>query len=82
VPILALSPHLQTVRQLRLVWGVYPRLMPSVTRLAEMLALGEKILVDADQVSPGDAVVVVSGTKAANRGGTNMMKVHRVGEIE
>ncbi len=82
VPILALSPHLETVRRLRLVWGVYPRLMPSVSRLAEMLALGEKILVDADQVSPGEAVVVVSGTRGANPGGTNMMKIHRVGEME
>lgn len=80
VPILALSPTLETVRRLRLSWGVYPRVMPRVERLAEMLALGEKILVDAGQVSAGDRVLVVSGTRAANRGGTNMMKVHTIGE--
>lgn len=80
VPVLALSPDITVVRRLRLSWGVYPRLMPRVERLAEMLALGEKILVDADQVATGDRVVVVSGTRAANRGGTNMMKIHIVGE--
>jgi pyruvate kinase len=82
VPILALSPAIETVRRLRLSWGVYPRVMPRMDRLAEMLALGEKILLDADQVRLGDRVVVVSGTKAANRGGTNMLKVLTVGEMD
>jgi pyruvate kinase len=82
VPILALSPHLTTVRRLRLCWGVYPRRMPVVERLAEMLELGERILIEAGQVRPGDRVVVVSGTRAANRGGTNMLKILTVGEAE
>ncbi|HMB68651.1 MAG TPA: pyruvate kinase [bacterium] len=82
VPILALSPHLTTLRRLRLSWGVYPRRMPKVRRLAEMLELGERILIEAGQVKPGDRVVVVSGTRAANRGGTNMLKILTVGEAE
>jgi pyruvate kinase len=82
VPILALSPHLTTVRRLRLSWGVYPRVMPRVERLAEMLDVGERILIEAGQVRPGDRVVVVSGTRAANRGGTNMLKILTVGEAE
>jgi pyruvate kinase len=80
VPVLALSPDIRTIRRLRLSWGVYPRLMPRVDRLAEMLAIGEKILIDADQVRPGQRVVVVSGSRAAHRGGTNMMKVLTIGE--
>ncbi len=80
VPVLALSPDLRTVRRLCLSWGVYPRLMPRVEGLEEMLRLGEQLLVDAGQVRPGDRVIVVSGTRAAHRGGTNMMKVHIVGE--
>jgi pyruvate kinase len=82
VPILALSPEIVTVRRLHLSWGVFPRLMPRVTRMAEMLALGEKLLVDAGQVRPGDRVVVVSGSRAAHRGGTNMMKILTVGELD
>jgi pyruvate kinase len=82
VPILALSPDLVTIRRLRLSWGVYPRLMPRVDRLAEMLELGERILIEADQVRPGEKVVVVSGTRAANRGGTNMLKILTVGEMD
>jgi pyruvate kinase len=54
--------------------------MPAVQRLAEMLAVGERILVDAGQVRPGDRVVVVSGSRAAHPGGTNMMKILTVGE--
>ena len=80
VPILALTPHIATARRLRLCWGVYPRQFPNVTRLVEMLEIGEKILVDANQVQEGDRVVVVSGSRAANKGGTNMMKVHTIGE--
>jgi len=80
MPVLALSPDITTIRRLRLSWGVFPRLMPRVGRMAEMLALGEKILVEADQVARGDRVVVVSGSRGANRGGTNMLKIHTVGE--
>jgi pyruvate kinase len=82
VPVLAMSPHVLTVRRLRLSWGVYPRLMPRVTRLAEMLDLGERVLIEAGQVTRGERVVVVSGTRAANRGGTNMLKILTVGEGE
>jgi pyruvate kinase len=81
VPVLALSPVPLTVRRLRLSWGVYPRLMPRVERLAEMLLAGEKVLVDAGQVEQGDRVVVVSGSRAAHLGGTNMMKIHTVGDV-
>jgi len=81
VPILALSPHLATVRRLRLSRGVYPRTMPQVARLAEMLREGERILVEASQVERGDRVVVVSGSRAAHLGGTNMMKIHTIGDV-
>ena len=81
VPILALSPNVEVVRQLRLSWGVFPRLMPQVSRLAEMLDAGEQILIDAGQVELGDRVVVVSGTQAASPGGTNMLKILTVGEL-
>jgi pyruvate kinase len=80
VPVLALSPDLGTARRLRLSWGVFPRHMPRVERLMEMLEIGERILVEGEVVTPGDRVVVVSGTRAANRGGTNMMKIHTIGE--
>ncbi|MFN8180102.1 MAG: pyruvate kinase [bacterium] len=82
VPIFALSPEISTVRRLRLSWGVFPQLMPRVDRMADMLGLGERLLVDAQRVSPGDRIVVVSGSRAANRGGTNMMKILTVGELD
>ncbi len=82
VPILALSPDLRTIRQLRLSWGVYPRHMARVDRLADMLLLGEKVLIDAEKVCQGDRIVVISGTRAANRGGTNMLKIMTVGEMD
>ncbi len=82
VPILALSPEAVTVRRLCLCWGVTPARMPRVDRMAEMFALGEELLVRSGQVEAGDRVVVVSGTRAANRGGTNMMKILTVGELD
>ena len=82
VPILALSPEPVTVRRLCLCWGVIPWLMPRVARMADMLALGEGLLIERGQVRGGDRVVVVSGSRAANRGGTNMMKVLTVGELD
>jgi pyruvate kinase len=82
VQILALSPEVVTVRRLSLSWGVHPHLMPRVNRMAEMMVVGERLLIEAGQVRPGDRVVVVSGSRAANRGGTNMMKILTVGELD
>jgi pyruvate kinase len=82
VPILALSPEAVTVRRLCLSWGVTPARMPRVDRMAEMFALGEELLLRRGEVRRGDRVVVVSGTRAANRGGTNMMKILTVGELD
>ena len=81
VPILALSPDPVTVRRLQLSWGVYPRLMPFTERLADMLTLGEDILVEAGTVDRGDRVVVVTGTRGATRGGAYMIKIHTVGDL-
>jgi pyruvate kinase len=82
VPIVALSPRRLTVRRLELSWGVYPRLMPFVDDLTDMLALGERILIDAGTVDPGDRVVLVSGTRGASRGGSHLLKILTVGESD
>jgi pyruvate kinase len=82
VPIFALSPERVTVRRLQLCWGVFPSRMPRVERMADMLSLGERVLVGAGQVERGDRVVVVSGSRAAHRGGTNTMKVLTIGELD
>ena len=80
MPVLALSPDVRTVRRLGLSRGVYPRLVPPVQDLSLILAAGDNILLDAAQVGPGSKVVLVTGSRAAYRGGKNMIKIHTVGE--
>jgi pyruvate kinase len=50
--------------------------------MADMLVVGERLLVESGLVQRGDQLVVVSGTRAANRGGTNTLKVMTVGELD
>jgi pyruvate kinase len=77
-PVYALTPRDQTLRQLSLAWGV----MPIRTALADNAGAFESI---AEQVlkehglSKGDLVVMLSGS-TTTRGGTNIIKIHRLGD--
>lgn len=76
-PILGLTPHLHTHRQMALYWGVHPVMSPSGHSTDEMIRQGERVALRQKILRKGDEVVVVSGTQLL-RGATNMMKILRL----
>ncbi len=77
-PLYAITPS-DTVRdRLALVWGVVPVKCPAVKSTDELLATGERILLDRGLLQPGQEVVVLAGSGPV-RGATNMMKIYSVG---
>lgn len=74
--------HDERVRQrLSLYWGVLSWHMPLVADTDTTIASAEKILLREKCVSPGDIMAVVAGSPFGAAGGTNLLKLTRVGEV-
>jgi pyruvate kinase len=78
VPVLALTPNLEIVRRLALVWGVEGVLEEDVQDYDEMVAYSAKRSLERDMVGPGDLVVVVAGIPFGRRGATNNLRIVRI----
>ncbi|MGH7664645.1 MAG: pyruvate kinase [Gemmatimonadaceae bacterium] len=78
VPILALTDVPRTHRQLALVWGVIPELVPHCDDYESMVRLGIEALRRRELARPGDRVIVTAGVPFDQPGTTNVMKVETV----
>ena len=78
VPILVLTDVPRTYRQLALVWGVVPELVPHCGSYDEMLRLAVDAVRRRDLARAGDRVVVTAGVPFDVPGTTNMIKVETV----
>jgi pyruvate kinase len=75
VPVLALTDGPKTARQLALVWGVVPHLVPHQHSYEEMIGVALEAAVTRELAGPGDRVVVTAGVPFDEPGSTNTMKV-------
>ncbi len=78
VPILALSDDPRVCRQLSLVWGVVPRLVPTARGYDHMVAMALREASDLGLVQRGDRVCVTAGVPFDVPGTTNLLKVEVV----
>jgi len=81
VPIYALTPEVSTRYRLSLFRDVYPLMLQYVGDNREtLLRMAEEKLVEAGAVSAGDLIVVTVGEPIGQPGGTNTLKIIKVGE--
>jgi pyruvate kinase len=81
VPIYALTPEVSTRYRLSLFRDVYPLMLQYVGDNREtLLRLAEEKLVEVGAVGEGDLIVITVGDPIGAPGGTNTMKIVRVGE--
>jgi pyruvate kinase len=78
VPILVLTDQPRTYRQLALVWGVIPELVPHCDTYDEMMRLAREVALRRRLASAGDRLVVTAGVPFDVPGTTNLLKVERV----
>ncbi len=76
-PLFALSPSQTVIDRLALAWGVVPVKVPEIQGTDDLIAAGERVLLERGLVSRGQEVVVLAGNSPL-RGATNMMKVEIV----
>ncbi len=79
VPIFALTTQAISQRKMCLYRNVRPLLMPTYEDRDQALKAAEQILVDKGVLMPGDTYAITCGEPMGYPGGTNMLKVCRVG---
>jgi pyruvate kinase len=78
VPILALTDEVRTYRQLALVWGVVPELVPHCQDYEEMMSRAKGAVVARELASSGDRIIVTAGVPFDQPGTTNLLKVETI----
>jgi pyruvate kinase len=80
VPIYALTPEVAAARRASLYRGVRPLVVPFDSDRDSAMLAAENALKKTQYVSDGDAIVITCGEPMGKSGGTNALKVVRVGE--
>jgi pyruvate kinase len=78
MPILVLTDQPRTYRQLALVWGVIPELVPHCDTYEQMVRLALDVARRRALARTGDRIIVTAGVPFDVPGTTNMMKVETV----
>ncbi|MEX8517514.1 MAG: pyruvate kinase [Leptothrix sp. (in: b-proteobacteria)] len=79
VPIYGLTTQVQTQRKMALYRNVRPLLMPKYEDRDTALTAAEQLLIERGVLKPGDTYAITCGEPMGYPGGTNMLKVCRVG---
>ncbi|MDY6989710.1 MAG: pyruvate kinase [Thermodesulfobacteriota bacterium] len=74
-PVVGLTPHLETQRQLTLSWGVIPTLVTSFSDTEQMFDLARSWALEHGLARQGDRLVVTAGVPVGTPGSTNLLKV-------
>lgn len=80
IPIYALTPIAATARRLALYRNVRPLHFAAGSDRDAALAAAEKLLLERGVVKRGDLVVITIGEPMGQAGGTNTLKIIRIGE--
>ncbi|OUN01480.1 MAG: pyruvate kinase [Firmicutes bacterium ZCTH02-B6] len=77
-PILALTPGPEVARQLTLVWGVQPIVVPRTDKIDDMIDVAVQAALSGGYIRKGDRVVITAGVKTGEPGSTNLLQVYTV----
>ncbi|MDP3524638.1 MAG: pyruvate kinase, partial [Hoeflea sp.] len=79
VPIIALSPVIQTARRLSVVWGLHCVVTQDATDLDDMVDRACRIAFREGFGKPGDRIIISAGVPLGTPGSTNMLRIAYIG---
>jgi len=79
LPIIALSPVVETARRLSLVWGTHCVVTADATDLDDMVNRACRIAAEEGFARGGDRIIVTAGVPLRTPGATNMLRIAYVG---
>ncbi|MGJ3648296.1 pyruvate kinase [Sphingomonas sp. GlSt437] len=78
VPILVLTPKLETARRLGILWGTHAVHTKDVESFEEMVAKAKRMALRHNIAKAGDRVIVMAGVPFRTPGSTNVLHVVRI----
>ena len=78
VPLLVLTPELETARRLGLLWGTHAVHTKDVSSFEEMVAKAKRMALRHGIARAGDSIIVMAGVPFRTPGSTNVLHVVRV----
>ncbi|MCY6379267.1 pyruvate kinase [Hoeflea prorocentri] len=79
VPIIALSPVIQTARRLSVVWGLHCVVTEDARDLDDMVDRACRIAFREEFGKPGDRLIISAGVPLGTPGATNMLRIAYIG---
>jgi pyruvate kinase len=79
MPILALTPIIQTARRLTLTWGTHPVLVEDAKTLDDMMSQAGEIAFREEFAKPGERIIITAGVPIGAPGTTNMLRIATIG---
>jgi len=76
--IIAMSPRMETARQLCLAWGVTSVVTDDAQDTDDMVAKAEACVQRLGAAGPGDRIVITAGVPFGRPGKTNMIRIVRI----
>lgn len=80
-PVIAVSPVMESLRQLQVIRGVIPLPCSAASSMDEQLDKAIHAATQENLIQNGDLVVITAGMPLQTSGTTNMLKVHTVEDI-
>ena len=78
VPVMVLTPRMETARRCGLLWGAYPVHTRDVDSFEEMVAKAKRMALRHHMAKAGDRVIVIAGVPFKTPGSTNVIHVVRI----
>ena len=78
VPLMVLTPSVETARRLGLMWGVHAVVTRDVASFEDMVAKSKRMALRHGLAKAGDSVVVMAGVPFGTPGSTNVLHVVRL----
>ena len=78
VPLMVLTPRLETARRLGLLWGVHAVVTRDVASFEEMVGKAKRMVLRHKLAGAGDRVIVMAGVPFGTPGSTNVLHVVRI----
>ncbi|WP_136660870.1 pyruvate kinase [Nitratireductor sp. XY-223] len=79
VPIIALSPVIETARRLAVVWGLHCVVTEDARDLDDMVDRACRITFREEFGKPGDRIIISAGVPLGTPGATNMLRIAYIG---
>lgn len=79
VPVLALTPNIDTARRLALVWGIHAVITQDARDVSDMTTRACQICFNEGFAGEGERILIVAGVPFGTPGATNMVRMAYVG---